>query len=104
MLAGSHQQIAAPSQPMRLTGNLLWQEIKAGQRAGFGERYFSVDFGDTDHAAVARAFGIPAHRVADPERLEGVLREALAAAGPCLVDVVCQPLQDARAPVSEWIT
>ena len=66
-------------------------------------RYFSVDFSDTDHAAVARAFGIEAHRVTDPARLEGVLREAVSGPGPCLVDVVCQPLNEARAPVSEWI-
>jgi acetolactate synthase-1/2/3 large subunit len=31
--------------------------IKAGQRSGFGQRYFSVDFNRTDHAAVAAAFG-----------------------------------------------
>ena len=30
--------------------------IKAGQRSSFEERYFSVDFSHTDHAAVAAAF------------------------------------------------
>ena len=72
-------------------------------QASFGARYFSVDFSDTDHAAVARAFGMEAHRVTDPARLEGVLREAVSGSGPCLVDVVCRPLHEARAPVSEWI-
>ena len=83
--------------------NGVYGWIKAGQKASFGGRYFSVDFSDTDHAAVARAFGIEAHRVTDPARLEGVLREAVSGPGPCLVDVVCQPLHEARAPVSEWI-
>ena len=23
--------------------------------------------------------------------------------GPCLIDIISQPLQDAKAPVSEWI-
>jgi acetolactate synthase-1/2/3 large subunit len=83
--------------------NSVYGWIKAGQKTGFGERYFSVDFSETDHAAVARAFGINAWRVTEPAALEGALREALESGGPALVDVVCQPLQEARAPVSEWI-
>ena len=77
--------------------------IKAGQRAGFGGRYFSVDFSRTDHAAVARAFGLGAWRVEDPRELEGALRAALALDSPALVDVIVQPLEEAVAPVSEWV-
>jgi acetolactate synthase-1/2/3 large subunit len=37
----------------------------------------------------------------------GDLKPALAAAaehgGPALVDIITQPLQDAKAPVSEWV-
>jgi acetolactate synthase I/II/III large subunit len=32
-----------------------------------------------------------------------VLKKALASDGPTLVDIVCQPLHEARAPVSEWV-
>ncbi|HJY78255.1 MAG TPA: thiamine pyrophosphate-binding protein [Burkholderiales bacterium] len=77
--------------------------IKAGQKSGYGQRYFSVDFGVTDHAKVAEAFGVRSYRVTEPDRLEGVMKEALAHAGPTLVDIVCQPLHEARAPVSEWV-
>jgi acetolactate synthase-1/2/3 large subunit len=77
--------------------------IKAGQRAGFDRRYFSVDFGRTDHARVAEAFGLRSWRVEDPAELERALEQALAADGPTLVDVLSQPLEEARAPVSEWI-
>jgi len=35
--------------------------------------------------------------------LEGVLKQAVAHDGPTLVDVICQPLDEANAPVSEWI-
>jgi len=77
--------------------------IKAGQKSGYGQRYFSVDFGVTDHAKVAEAFGVRSYRVTEPHRLEGVMKEALAHAGPTLVDIVCQPLHEARAPVSEWV-
>ena len=31
------------------------------------------------------------------------VKQSGADAGPSLVDIVCQPLQDAKAPVSEWI-
>lgn len=77
--------------------------IKAGQKAGYSERYFSVDFDTIDHAAVAAAFGVKSWRVTEPNDLGKVLKEALAHGGPSLVDVVCQPLHEAKAPVSEWI-
>ncbi len=77
--------------------------IKAGQKASFEKRYFSVDFSQTDHAAVAAAYGIKSWRVEDPEQLGAVLATAAEHAGPTLVDVISQPLQDAQAPVSEWV-
>jgi len=83
--------------------NSVFGWIKAGQKSGFGERYYSVDFNRTDHAAVAAAYGIKSWRVEDPVKLDAVLKEALAYDGPALVDVIAQPLQDAEAPVSEWV-
>lgn len=83
--------------------NAVYGWIKAGQRSGFGERYFSVDFSRTDHAAVASAFGVKAWQVDDPAQLSSVLKQALEYAGPTLVDVISQPLNEAAAPVSEWI-
>jgi acetolactate synthase-1/2/3 large subunit len=82
-------------------GTFGW--IKAGQKSGYAARYFGVDFDITDHAAVAAAFGVKSWRVNEPGNLGKALKEALAHAGPTLVDVVCQPLQEAKAPVSEWI-
>jgi acetolactate synthase-1/2/3 large subunit len=83
--------------------NAVYGWIKAGQKAGYGERYFSVDFGLTDHARVAEAFGVRSFRVTDPAKLEGALKQALSYGGPTLVDIVCQPLHEAKAPVSEWV-
>ncbi len=77
--------------------------IKAGQKSGFAERYFSVDFSRTDHARVAEALGLKTWRVADPADLAGAFRAAAEADGPTLVDVITEPLQDAAAPVSEWV-
>ena len=83
--------------------NAVYGWIKAGQKSGYGQRYFSVDFSVTDHAKVASAFGVRSWRVTDPRELRGVLRSALGHGGPTLVDIVCQPLHEAQAPVSEWV-
>ncbi|PLX37553.1 MAG: acetolactate synthase [Hyphomicrobiales bacterium] len=83
--------------------NSVFGWIKAGQKSGYNERYYNVDFSRTDHAAVAAAYGVKSWRVEDPSELEGVLRKAVEAGEPTLVDVIAEPLQDAAAPVSEWI-
>ena len=88
---------------MVVISNSSYGWIKAGQKSGFGERYFSVDFSRTDHAAVASAYGVKSYTVEDPARLGATLRLAVEANEPVLVDVLCQPLEQARAPVSEWI-
>ncbi len=105
MAAGELETLRRLAVPVTLVviANASYGWIKAGQKAAFEARYFSVDFTATDHAAVARAFGIDAWRVEEPAALEPALREALASGAPALVDVVCQPLEQARAPVSEWI-
>jgi acetolactate synthase-1/2/3 large subunit len=41
--------------------------------------------------------------VEDPGELEATLKRALEAGGPTLVDIVTQPLDEAAAPVSEWV-
>ncbi|MGI9334851.1 MAG: thiamine pyrophosphate-dependent enzyme, partial [Gammaproteobacteria bacterium] len=83
--------------------NAVFGWIKAGQKAGFDERYYAVDFSRTDHAAVASAFGVKSWRVEQPDQLAPVLKRALDAAEPTLIDIIAQPLHEARAPVSEWI-
>ena len=88
---------------MVVISNSVYGWIKAGQKTGFDARYFSVDFNRTDHAAVAAAYGVKSWRVEDPRELRAVFKQAAEYGGPTLVDVICQPLQDAQAPVSEWV-
>ncbi len=83
--------------------NAVFGWIKAGQKAAYQEHYYSVDFSRTDHAAVAAAYGLKSTRVDDPAELRQALADAVSHDGPSLVDVICQPLQEAEAPVSEWI-
>lgn len=88
---------------MVVFSNAVYGWIKASQKSGYGQRYFSVDFDRTDHARVAEAFGVKAWRVEDPAELEGALKAALMHDGPALVDVISQPLQDTAVPVSQWM-
>jgi acetolactate synthase-1/2/3 large subunit len=83
--------------------NAVYGWIKAGQKSGYERRYFSVDFGVTDHAKVAEAFGVRSWRVSEPGQLQAVLKQALSLSEPTLVDIICQPLHEAKAPVSEWV-
>lgn len=83
--------------------NSVFGWIKAGQDAGFGQRYYNVDFNRTDHAAVASAFGVKSWTVKDPGELIPVLKQAIEHDGPTLVDIHSQPLHEAAAPVSEWV-
>src|SRR5204862_5081321 len=57
--------------------NAVYGWIKAGQKTGYGERYFSVDFGVTDHAKVAEAFGVRSFKVSKPDDLKNSLEKAL---------------------------
>lgn len=105
MCAGELETAARLKLPVTFVviANAVYGWIKAGQKTGYNARYFSVDFGVTDHAKVAEAFGVKAWRVADPAQLAAALKAAFAHGGPSLVDIVCQPLHEAKAPVSEWV-
>jgi acetolactate synthase-1/2/3 large subunit len=103
--AGELETIVRLKVPLAMVviGNGGYGWIKAGQRSGFGERYYSVDFSPGQHARIAEAFGVRAWRVEQPGDLRAALGAALEADGPALVDIVAQPLHEARAPVSEWV-
>ena len=88
---------------MIVLSNASYGWIKASQKASYGGRYFSVDFSATDHARIASGYGVASWRVEDPAELGTVLRQALEHGGPALVDVVTQPLEDAAAPVLQWM-
>lgn len=102
---GEYETITRYNMPITsvVFSNSVFGWIKAGQDAGFGQRFYNVDFNRTDHAAVARAFGVKSWTVEDPADLRTVLAQALAHDGPTLVDVISQPLHEAAAPVSEWV-
>jgi len=84
--------------------NSVYGWIKAGQKSSFNKRYYSVDFSRTDHAKVASSYGIKTWTVKKPNELKKIISEAIKyKKGPCLIDIISQPLEEAKAPVSEWI-
>ncbi len=103
--AGELETVARLDVPVTFVvlSNAVYGWIKAGQKTGYAERYFSVDFSRTDHAAVAEAYGIRAWRVSEPAELAPALAQAVEHGGPSLVDIITQPLHEAAAPVSEWV-
>lgn len=102
---GELETVVRRGVPLKMVvfSNATYGWIKASQKTGYGQRYFSVDFDRTDHARVAEAFGVKAWRVQDPAELDAALKAALQHDGPALVDVVSQELQDSAVPVSQWM-
>ena len=52
---------------------------------------------------MAAAYGLKTWTVDDPAALGPAMKQVVRHDGPTLVDVISQPLQDANAPVSEWV-
>ena len=88
---------------MVVFSNAAYGWIKASQKASYGQRYFSVDFDRTDHALIAQGYGVKSWTVDDPEKLRGALGAAAEHDGPALVDVIAQSLENAAAPVLQWM-
>jgi acetolactate synthase I/II/III large subunit len=65
-----------------------------------GAHTTAVDFAPVDHAAVARACGVDAVRIASPEELAPALAAAIGSGRPTLVEVMCDP--DAFPPITAW--
>ena len=83
--------------------NATYGWIKAGQNSGFGKRFYNVDFGRTDHAAVAAAFGVKSWRAGEPDGLAPSMKAAPAQGGASPARSLPPPLHEAAAPVSEWV-
>lgn len=105
MAAGEMETMVRLNLPVTLVvvANAHYGWIRAGQRHRYDARFFATSFSRTDHAKVAEGFGLKAWSVENPHALRGALSEAIAHDGPSLVDVTCQPLDEANAPVSEWV-
>ena len=68
--------------------NQAYGWIRHSYRARFGGALEQAELPAIDYRAVARGFGCPAVRVEHPGELAGALREARAASGPFLIEVI----------------
>jgi acetolactate synthase-1/2/3 large subunit len=77
--------------------------IKVSQELFCDGRCFGVDFSaDTDHAAIARGFGLRGVRVEKPEEVEPALQEALSAGRPTFIDIVTESETTELPPVEKF--
>ena len=70
---------------------------RAFQKELYGGRYFGVDYGDVDFAALARVFGAFGERVEEPSAVLPAIKRALESGLPAVVDVIID--QDTLAAV-----
>ena len=70
-----------------VANNAAWNIERLDQEMNYGGRVVGTTLAWSDYAAMARAFGLHAERVADSARLRGALEDAFAHA-PALLDVV----------------
>ncbi|MFE3140969.1 thiamine pyrophosphate-binding protein [Streptomyces scopuliridis] len=76
--------------------------IKMLQHLYTGRRYFGVDPGTIDAVGVARACGMPAHRVTSLTELTERLREFRDGVGPLYLDIEVPHMIDYTPPVPAW--
>ena len=70
-----------------IANNAAWNIERLDQEMNYGGRVVGTTLQYADHAMMARAFGLHAERVTDPEQLRPALERAFANA-PALIDVV----------------
>jgi acetolactate synthase-1/2/3 large subunit len=70
---------------------------RAFQKELYGGRYFAVDYGDVNFAALAKVFGAYGERVEEPSDVLPAVKRALQSGLPAVVDVVID--QESHAPV-----
>ncbi len=105
MSVGELETIARLGLPVTIVqfNNACFGWIKVSQELLQDGRCFGVDFSaDTDHAGIARGFGLRGVRVEKPQEVEPVLREALSANCPTFVDIVTECETTELPPVEKF--
>ena len=64
---------------------------KDAEKVKFGRFTGACHFQQVDHAAIARACGVEAHRIEDPNDIRPLLQRALNSSQPVLLDVITDP-------------
>lgn len=83
--------------------NSCYGWIKALQKSRGTSGPLSVDFSAVDASAIARGFGLDAHRVETREELEAAMDAAFARRAPTFLDLVVESVADVVPPVYNWL-
>lgn len=104
MAAGELETLARHDLPVTVVvvNNGAFSWIEAGQR-NHADFSFGVDFGETDHAAVAEEFGLAGFRVEAADEYEPTLAAALETDGPAVVDAPTRPLPTLDDAPVDWL-
>jgi acetolactate synthase-1/2/3 large subunit len=105
MSAGELETIARMGLPVTIVqfNNACFGWIKVSQELFQEGRCFGVDFStETDHAGIARGFGLRGVRVEDPRDVEPAMQEALAADCPTFIDIVTECETTELPPVEKF--
>jgi len=81
-----------------LFNNGAYGNVLRDQRTNFANRIHGALLENPDFLLLAKAFGVEAHRVASPQELRPILRQALGSKAPVLIEVVVAP----DSEVSPW--
>jgi acetolactate synthase-1/2/3 large subunit len=84
-----------------LFNNGAYGNVLRDQRTNFANRIHGALLDNPDFMLLAKSFGVEGHRVGSPQELRGVLRQALGAKRPLLIEVVLAP--DSEASPWEFI-
>jgi acetolactate synthase-1/2/3 large subunit len=105
MSVGELETVARLGLPLTLIqfNNSCFGWIKVSQDLFYEGHHFGVDFGaETDHASIARGFGLRGVRVEDAAEVEPALSEALASDRPTFIDVVAECATTELPPVEKF--
>ncbi|MCL7452929.1 MAG: thiamine pyrophosphate-binding protein [Anaerolineae bacterium] len=105
MSAGELETVARLGLPVTIVqfNNACFGWIKISQQLLYEGRSFGVDFSaGTDHAAIARGFGLRGVRVEAASEVEPALQEALASGRPTFIDVVSACETEELPPVEKF--
>lgn len=86
---GTIAQEKAPVKIIILNNNFLGM-VRQWQELFFESRYSFVHLDNPDFVKLSEAFGIPARKVSEREKLDETIRWALDTPGPCLLEVVVE--------------
>lgn len=105
MSAGELETIARLQLPVTILqfNNSCFGWIKTLQALYYEGRYVSVHFSpDTDHAGIARGFGLRGVRIDRPGDVRDAIQEALQSGKPTFIDVITESEETEIPPVHKW--